>query len=486
MQINQNPIGQKSTKKTLKQATVGGLSLSVLTLGLWFGGAAQADSQAAMQEAQEKATQTQDLRVLNTEMAAVLRHMRNNKEHTYKPQNPFAGEAADELVRYAVLTNDHFQPNVFTRKIPGLNDTAEDTAANENSIGLARMVVLEKDGVPTDANDPRSHIGVYVDVSGLKTIKAEAGWYEATMMYTTQIPPVAQARPDGRAQYGHMTPEDHAIMASQGEGYNGVIGHVFTKGGVQPRYPGYNDVWPADVNNLVTFPVTAGSFNALQGNDAHHYFELTPETNMVFPHQEFPFAGGVPALHPPEGSYAAGTLGHFLSIVPGSGPLGINDNDPHVYGDNPDDPRDPDRFQAVDMSQIEFRLRSVPSGLTEEIHRDVFTRRASFHPEETNLERRLYLSLAYEYSLIDTDGDGVLTFEELDINGESDGGQSNERLYFPVTYYDRFIIQREINDGLIVPRFANSQRAWVLAGDLKDMAGERIRDKWLDAAEGTE
>ncbi len=345
------------------------------------------------------------------------------------------------------------------------------------------MMVLDKPGVTNDASDPRSHVGVYLDVSGLKTVKGEAGWYEMTLMYTTKIPPIAEAREDGHAKFGFMTPEDHAIMSAQGDGYNATPGHVFTKGGVAPRYPAPGDEWPYDVNNLVTFPVTAGTFNALQMDDAHHYFEFKPETNMVFPHQEFPFAGGVPALHPPEGSYAAGTLGHFLSIVPGSGPLGINDNDPHVYGDNPDDPRDPDRFDAVDRSQMEFRLRSVPSGLTEEIHRDVFIRRASFHPEENNLERRLYLALAYEYSLIDSDNDGVLSFEELDINGTSDGGQSNERLYFPITEFDRLIVQREINDGLVVPRFANSQRAWVINGDMKDVTGERIRDMQLEASE---
>ncbi len=480
----QNP--NSATSKTLKGVMLGGVGLSVLTLGLWFGGATQAISKPGAQTESAKLTKGEakaaKLGKLNTEMRETLQTMRS-RPHTYDPQDIYENNAVESVFRYAVLDNNNFQPNIFTRNIPGINENSELTAADANTVGLARMVVLDKPGVTSDPNDPRSHIGVYLDVAGLRNAKSEAGWYEMTLMYTTKIPPTAPARPNGHAQYGTITPEDAAILAAQGTGYNAVAGHVFTKGGVDPRYPGPNDVWPNDVNNLVTFPLTSGTFNSMQMTDAHHFFELRPETNMVFPHQEFPFAGGVPALHPPLGSYDAGVLGHYHSIVPGSGPLGKTDNDPKIYGDNPDDPRDTDRFDTIDMKELEFRLRSVPSGLTEEIHRDVFMRRASFHPEENNLQTRLYLSLPYEYSLIDTNDDDVLSFEELDINGTSDGGQSNERLYFPATVFDRVIIQREINDGLIVPRFANSQRAWVINGNWKNMDGERIRDLQLAESE---
>ena len=40
----------------------------------------------------------------------------------------------------------------------------------------------------------------------------------------------------------------------------------------------------------------------------------------------------------------------------------------------------------------------------------------------------------------------------------------NERLYIPATQFDRFAVTRELNDGLLAPRFAPSQRAWVLNG----------------------
>jgi hypothetical protein len=37
-------------------------------------------------------------------------------------------------------------------------------------------------------------------------------------------------------------------------------------------------------------------------------------------------------------------------------------------------------------------------------------------------------------------------------------------LYLPPTAFDRFAVTREIDDGLLAPRFAPSQRAWVLSG----------------------
>jgi hypothetical protein len=37
-------------------------------------------------------------------------------------------------------------------------------------------------------------------------------------------------------------------------------------------------------------------------------------------------------------------------------------------------------------------------------------------------------------------------------------------LYLNATEFDRFAVTRELNDGLLAPRFAPSQRAWVLSG----------------------
>lgn len=178
-------------------------------------------------------------------------------------------------------------------------------------------------------------------------------------------------------------------------------------------------------------------------------------------------------------------VGGITSIVPGSGPAGtgprpfqsiLDGNDPLVYGDDPNNPRDPDRAEVNSLddpnrpmppnpARLETRLRFIPSRLTEEILYDVIVRIASFEPEVTDVGQRFFDAYAYEVSLIDQNGDGVLSFQEVNIDGTSDG-QPNTRLYLPVTAFNRYAMTREINDGLLAPRFAPGQRGYTVAGDL--------------------
>ena len=51
------------------------------------------------------------------------------------------------------------------------------------------------------------------------------------------------------------------------------------------------------------------------------------------------------------------------------------------------------------------------------------------------------------------------------MEGLSDG-LPNTRLFLSPRSFDRFFVTREINDGLLAPRFEPSQRAWVLSGFL--------------------
>jgi len=66
---------------------------------------------------------------------------------------------------------------------------------------------------------------------------------------------------------------------------------------------------------------------------------------------------------------------------------------------------------------------------------------------------------------VDQDHDGVISFQEANVDGTSDG-LPNTRLYLPATAFDRFAVTREINDGMLAPRFAPSQRGFVLMGTL--------------------
>jgi hypothetical protein len=67
---------------------------------------------------------------------------------------------------------------------------------------------------------------------------------------------------------------------------------------------------------------------------------------------------------------------------------------------------------------------------------------------------------------VDTNGDGIISAVEGDIDTASDGFDNNERLFLPPTVFNRFAVTREINDGLLAPRFSPSQRAWIITGVL--------------------
>ena len=151
--------------------------------------------------------------------------------------------------------------------------------------------------------------------------------------------------------------------------------------------------------------------------------------------------------------------------MPGSGPAGIINLSP-TLGDNPNNPRDPDRFEGDNPGQVEFRNRFIPSVLANEILLDVFVRVDSFMPG-VPLPDRLFAAYALQVAKVDANGDGAVSFVEAAVDGEFfDGVQmvSNHELYLSPRAFNRFAVTRELNDGLLAPRFAPSQRSYVLSG----------------------
>ncbi len=254
-----------------------------------------------------------------------------------------------------------------------------------------------KPGLPTDPDDPRAFIDMFTDISGLFVINNESGWYEGWMIRDITILDAAPPRSDGsgQAQYGRITQEDLDALALMGTGNNSTPGNFFTVDGNAPRFPSVNDVFPDNVNNTVPFPVSIDTFNGLQQSDIHAYWEFNAGTNWVFPHYELPFTGGVP------GTFAAGLQYAIQSVVPGSGPEGIT-NTSEVLGDDPNNPRDPDRTEAEEGSnQRETRLHFIPSGLTDEVLFNAFLRVKSFRPDVTDTGERILLSCAQEVARIE-------------------------------------------------------------------------------------
>jgi hypothetical protein len=399
--------------------------------------------------------------------------------HSVLPLQAFnEADKPSRLFQYYLLDTKGFQPNIFTAVIPGVNDHAIPTAANaangqRPTLGAVRVVLEPKPGLPTDPNDVGSFIDIFTDLSGLFVINNESGWYEGWMIHDLVVPSVSAPRHDGRATFGTITHADAIAVAAIGHHHN-VPGKTFTLDGDEERFPNARDHFPDRQSNLVPIFLSMGAYNCLQQSDCHSYWEFNQYTDWVFPGYELPSTGGVP------GTFAAGKQYNVTSLIPGAGPAGISNNDPPLkqqFGDDPNNPRDPDRGANADPNdpdrpttnsddQKETRLRFIPSGLANEILLDVFVRPASFEPSVTNLEKRLNDAYAAEVARVDSDRNGVINFVEADFEGTSDGNQPNARLYIPATQFKRFAVTREINDGLLAPRLAPSQRAWVLSGTM--------------------
>jgi hypothetical protein len=138
------------------------------------------------------------------------------------------------------------------------------------------------------------------------------------------------------------------------------------------------------------------------------------------------------------------------------------------FGDNPNRPRDPDLFDSEVDSQREFRQRFIPSGVAREVYLNAFERLASFEPHERNLTQRLLRAYKAAIALVDTNGDGIVSAAEGDIDTPNPNCPQGDNtcLFLLPRSFDRFAVTREINDGLLAPRFAPSTRGWVLSGHI--------------------
>ena len=397
-----------------------------------------------------------------------------NRPHSTVPIQTYSeADSASQLFQYYLLDTTGFEPNVFTALFPGVNDHVQLTATGGNcglpTVGAVRVVLEPKPGLPTDPTNPRAFIDVFTDLSGLFVINNESGWYEGWMIHDVSVAPVnGTPRKDGHAQFGAILPADAAILKKMGSG-NNVPGNMFTVDGNTVRLPSASDHFPDVQSNTVPLYVSMGAYNCMQQSDCHAYWEFNYQgTNWVHPLYELPFTGGFPDdFGASPDTFADGEIGRVLSLIPGPGPAGAK-NSPTIVGDNPNRPRDPDKFDsdAGFESQREFRERGIPSGLANEVFLDVYERPASFMPGESDLERRLFAAYRVEVARVNPTGHGIITANIGDIDTATDGFADNSRLYLTPPMFNRFAVTREINDGSLAPRFSPSQRGWVLAGSL--------------------
>jgi hypothetical protein len=379
--------------------------------------------------------------------------------------------------------------NPFTTKVEGFDEQCS-LPAND-AIGSIRAVLEAKPGAVVDPNDPRSLIDIFTDVCGLIVINNESGWYEGWIIHDVHVPTPSPAGADGHAAFGSITQADADALKALGSG-NDVPGALLTTDGRAPHGP-MNQPASGGIlsSNVVSVPVSLGAWNTLQGEDAHAYWELNEYTNFTFPLYEVPGVGSLAGSYQAGKQYAPlGGIGPNVdSRIPGSGPSGVINNSSVAgkvaFGDNPLRPRDPDRTPATcgeeggevtqgtadaggggeeESTEEETRLRFLPSGLAREILLDVYARISSFESNITDPAQRYVDAYAFEVAKLDQNHDGILQFKEVDIEGTS-LGQPNTRLYIAPNQFNRVAVTREINDGLLAPRYFPTQQAEVLAGD---------------------
>jgi hypothetical protein len=390
--------------------------------------------------------------------------------------NPDTG-GKSRLFMYYLLDSIGFQASVFTTRIPGLNDdpstqlTVWGANCSLSTLGAVRVALEPKPGLPTDPDDPRAFIDIFTDIRGLFVINNESGWYEGWMIHDLRVANVAPPDTQGHAPFGKITPADAALLAAMGT-HNNVPGNFFTVDGKPHHFPSPSDHFPDQVTNVVSLSLSMGAYNCLQQSDCHSYWEFNYTTNWIHPLYELPFTGGFPDQAPtqPADTYQDGEISARQSIVPSDEPGDNNRSSQRAvaFGDDPDRPRDPDRFDSDVAAQREFRQRFIPSGIAHEAFLNAFERLASFEPDEHNLTQRLLKGYKAAIALVDTDGDGIVSAAEGDIdtpNPHCPQGD-NTCIFLLPRSFNRFAVTREINDGLLAPRFAPSTRGWTLSGPI--------------------
>jgi hypothetical protein len=399
--------------------------------------------------------------------------------HSYSPLTIFAeadpaAGGKSRLFQYYLLDSKGFQPSEFTGIIEGLNDGEETQRTvwgancNLSTIGAVRLALEPKPDLPTDPDDPEAFIDIFTDIRSLFVINNESGWYEGWMIHDLLVAPV-NVDEQGNPRFGGITADDAKLLAAMGNGNNAHTGEPFTVDGERPRPPSPDDHFPDKVSNLVPIQLSMGAYNALQQSDVHSYWEFNYTTNWIHPLYELPFTGGFPDRFPtqPADTFRDGEIGRKSSIVPGDRPgLNLNRRLAVLFGDNPDHPRDPDRFEGEE--QAESRQRFIPSGIAREVLLNTYQRLASFEPDEHNVERRLLDGYKAAIKVADVNGDGIVSAVEGDIdtpNPNCPSGKSDCLFLIPRSF-KRFAVTREINDGMLAPRFAPSTRGWALSGDI--------------------
>src|SRR6516162_6602762 len=84
-----------------------------------------------------------------------------DRPHSQLPTQAYSeADQRSRLFQYYLLDTGGFEPDVFTTIFPGINDQVQLSATGGNcgltTIGVVRVVLEPKPGLPTDPNNPRA------------------------------------------------------------------------------------------------------------------------------------------------------------------------------------------------------------------------------------------------------------------------------------------------------------------------------------------
>ena len=250
-------------------------------------------------------------------------------------------------------------------------------------------------------------------------------------------------------------------------------GNFFTVDGKAPHFPRPDRSLPRQGDQRRADPAQHGRVQRAAAVRRHSYWEFNYTTNWIHPLYELPFTGGFPDHRATEPADTYQRRRDRLAAVDRAGQTArartaIARNAVAVRRQS----RSPARSRQVRRRRR--RAARVPRALHPERHRaarrflNAFERLASFEPWEHDLTRRLLDGYRAAIALVDTNGDGIISAAEGDIDTPNPGcpqGDNTCIFLLPRTF-NRFAVTREINDGLLAPRFAPSTRGWVLSGNI--------------------
>ena len=289
------------------------------------------------------------------------------------------------------------------------------------------------------------------------------------MIHDLQVAQVAAARARRPCRSSARSPPtDAKLLAAMGSG-NNVPGNIFTIDGnaaalPEPERPLPRQGRPTSCRSSSAWARTTRS----SSRDAHNYWEFNYTTNWVHPLYELPFTGGFPTTTYQNGQISVRTRSRSFPAAARAITTAASERAVDVRRQ----PRPAARPRQVRRrGRRAARVPRSASSRAASRTRPCSTSSSGW-PRSSPSEHDLDAAPARRLQGRDRARRSQRRRHHLGRRGRrrhaerqlSARRQRPDLRILPPRSYDRFAVTREINDGLLAPRFAPSTRGWVLSG----------------------